>query len=360
MAACPSSASRIDLCELNSFYEILVQRSSGLEHYQRDEDFALRLRSSMDGNEVEQALDHEKNFRIEEPDSERLVWQKECLDYLMERRKTQAALKMISSIESDLKARFPRPAWLRLAKLRLELRAGRASQAINGLKNFVGIETGPRLVEIKPPNTERLNQAAMMLRSEGRKAEANQLLKAAYERMIALEQYQQSYFVGLAQFAFEDGEQARGLKLLQLMVDLGNAETRSTAAAEPAQLPWAKARAVDDPGIKRPNAQNMIQYADALILASETAAAFHQLDAAVEYRKRSLSLNIEDEISCIELARLLAENKKRDEAISVIIGDRTATRRTRWMAVWLAPEIIKQRNDLWASRTVAALVSLWW
>ena len=87
-------------------------------------------------------------------------------------------------------------------------------------------------------------------------------------------------------------------------------------------------------------------------LAAETAGEFAQFDAAIGYRQQLLSVSPDDEENRIELVRLLAANKKTDEAIqnlAAIIGDRTATRNLRWQAVWLAPEITEQKPGNWTS-----------
>jgi tetratricopeptide (TPR) repeat protein len=176
------------------------------------------------------------------------------------------------------------------------------------------------------------------------------LLKASYERCIALEQYQTSYFVSLAGIVFENGENSLGLKILQLMINLGDKEKSTETAAEIASLPWVKSHAVEDPRIEKPEASNSIRQIDALLLASETTAEYRQLDAAIGYRKQLQSLNAEDEETRIELACLLAEKGKYDEAVSQlasIISDRKATRNLRWKAIWLAPEIIGERRQLW-------------
>jgi len=336
--------------ERGQFYRLLVGRSDGFESYQRNADFVDRLRNFWGSAEAEEALDHERDFKGEELRSEKLDWQKEYLDYLVARGKTSEALATIAAIEQSLKGRYPRPAWLRLARSRLELRAGRDPHVLRDLRHFAGIETAPRLKLIRQPNLERLNQAMAMLRSEGRTADAQALLDAAAGRMIALEQYKHSSFINLAESAFEHGQTAQGLKLLQLLVRLGGDETRAAAEAELAAFPWVKARAVDDPMIEKPEAHNGIQPAEALRLASETAAAFGQLDVAIDYCRQRLSLNPEDESGRIELARLLAASGKDDEATSAlasVIGDRLATRRLRWTAVWLAPEIAGTRSELW-------------
>jgi len=95
-----------------------------------------------------------------------------------------------------------------------------------------------------------------------------------------------------------------------------------------------------------------VEQTQALRLAAEKAGEFGQFDAALTYRQQLVSLSPDDEENRIELVRLLAANKKTDQAIenlAAIIGDRLATRSARWQALWLAPEIIEQRPELWTS-----------
>ena len=97
-----------------------------------------------------------------------------------------------------------------------------------------------------------------MLRGEKRQAEADELLRAAYERQLALEQLDEAPFVGLARLQFAKGDAAGGLKQLKLMLDLALAATHSTAAAELAALPQVKARAVEAAWIEKPAASNQL------------------------------------------------------------------------------------------------------
>ncbi|HVG35028.1 MAG TPA: tetratricopeptide repeat protein, partial [Pyrinomonadaceae bacterium] len=189
---------------------------------------------------------------------------------------------------------------------------------------------------------------------EGRASQADQLLETAYTRELALEHYKAHAFVGLAQLAFDKGDAALGLKLLQTMVALADAETRETAAAEVASWANIKVYAADRARQDGAEMENTLDREEALRLAAETASAFAQFDAAINYRRQLLAASPEDETNRIELARLLAEMKNYEEAViqlAQIIGDRTATRRARWQAVWLAPEIIGARHELWAMLT---------
>jgi predicted Zn-dependent protease len=354
------------------FYELLVKRSAGFAGWESNSDFADHVKTHplWSVEEIEEALDHAGNSRGEVRESARLAWQKEFVDYLLVERRNSEATLVIATIEQELKGRFARPAWLRLAKLRLEVRAGRAPQAVVGLKRFAGVEVSEKLEKVSPPNLERLNQAVEMLRREQRTAEADELLRATYERQLALEQLTEAPFIGLARLAFAKNDSAGGLKLLKLMLDLGWSATSSQAAAELAVLPTVKSRAVESSRIETPTASNQLVLVQSLRLAAETAAEFGEFATAIEYRQRLLELSPEDSVCRLELARLLAANKREAEAVNLLaalIAERRIARQTRWTALWIAPEVTGKRGDLWQSlvkqsgkdgETVAALEAL--
>lgn len=336
------------------FYEMLARRSAGFSDWESDSDFVDRrnTHSTWSRDDIEEAMDHAGGTRGNQRESERLGWQKRLLEHLIAERRNAEAATLISTIEADLKNRFSRPDWLRLARLRLDVRDGRLSQALTGLKHFAGVEVSERIDKVSPPNAERLNQGAEMLRRENRRSEADDLLRAAYERQLAMEQLIEAPLVGLARLSFATGDAEQGMKLLKLMNDLANVETRSTAAAELAALPQIKARAIEAEWIERPEAVNRLSLPNSLRLVAETAADFGQYSAAIEYRQRLLDLSPEDNDCRIELARLLAANKRdRDAAktLASLIVDRRVSRQSRWTALWIAPELAVKRNDAWQS-----------
>ena len=184
--------------EAGPFYQMLIKRGAGLTSYDRDSAYTALQEKAFADSELEEALDQERDYKPSEPDSQKIKWQKEYLDYLIDRKQSAAARRLISQIEVAIKHRYARPVWLRLATLRLDVRDGRVAQALDGLAHFVGIKTGGNLTEIKPPSIERLNDAVALLRSEGHEPETRGLMEAAYAREIALEQYEPVYFAGLA------------------------------------------------------------------------------------------------------------------------------------------------------------------
>ncbi|MDQ3010093.1 MAG: hypothetical protein M3X11_05255, partial [Acidobacteriota bacterium] len=341
--------------QLAPFYVLLAARTSGFSKFASDTSFVdiARRHADWSADEIEEALDHAAGMNdsarvraeASKRENARLDWQKEFLEYLITERRNTDAARLIVAIEAEFKSRLARPAWLRLAKLRLDVRAGRLPEAVNGLKHFAGIEAGPRIDRVSPPSLERLNQATEMLRREGHKAEADELLRAAYERQLGMEQLRESSFVGLARLSFAADDAAGGLKLLKLMLDLAWMPTRSAAAAELAALPQVRARAVEAVQVEKPTADNQLMLVESLRLAAETAAEFGQFAAAIEYRRRMLELFPEDYASGrIELARALAANQQKDEAaklVAMVIADRRASRQQRWMAVWVAPDAVR-------------------
>ncbi|HXI74101.1 MAG TPA: tetratricopeptide repeat protein, partial [Pyrinomonadaceae bacterium] len=336
--------------EAAPFYRLVIARSSGLSNSDRDYTFTSQQQKSWDDSGMEEALDHLTTFKPEEPDGKRIQWQKEYLEYLLQRNQSAEARRLIASIEATIKHRYARPPWLRLASFRLDIRDGHVAQALDGLAHFIGIETGASLASIKPPSIERLTDAVALLRNEGRETEARALIESAYAREIALVQYEPAYFAALADLAFERGNSALALKWLQWMVNLSKEDSKSETAAELAALPMVKTRAVENPGVELPPSHEELEQTQALRLAAEKAGEFARFDAALAYREQLLSLSPDDEENRIELVRLLAATRKTDEAIenlATIIGDRLATRSARWQALWLAPEIIGQRPELW-------------
>ncbi|MFN0088007.1 MAG: tetratricopeptide repeat protein, partial [Blastocatellia bacterium] len=339
------------------FYEMLISRTEGVSRYSHDYDFAEQLRehSAWTAEEVEEKIDHRRDEASPEPESARLPWQREYLDYLLARRADAEARGLIASIERELKGRYPRPSWLRLAALRCEVRAGRVPQAMAGLRRFARIEPGLRIEAVAPPRPERLSEAAAMLRAERRSAEADDLLRAAHERVLAMEQLQAGPFVSLARLAFEKGEADRGLKLLRIMIALGGAETREMAAAELAALDWVKARAVNAEWVEAPPPANGIQEPEALRLSAELAAEFGRFAPAIEWRERLRSVSPGDLLNGIELARLRAAAGASEQALAALaetIADPRIDRRSRWTAIWMAAEVAGANEPLWRSLDV--------
>ena len=343
--------------QLSPFYEMLMQRSEGLPSYERDEDFyaALQAHPAWSLSDIEEAFEHEQGTARSAPASvgqmpTRQTWQREYLDYLLAEQKQADAIRLIVELERGYQGRFVRPDWLRLAILRLDVRAGRIAQTMATLRRFALIEAGAQVTQVSAPPLDRLNQTVAMLRGEGRKAEADELLQAAYERTLALEQWQSAPFAGLARLQLAKGETDKGLQLLRLMTELCDTTKAPVAAAELTALPWAKARAVTDAAVERPAASQQLNLSEVLRLAAENTAEFGQLVAAAEYRQRLQALMPTDYVNRLELARVLAAQKRSDDAVKTladVLADRNAPRQMRWAALWLTRDIAGQHDALW-------------
>ncbi|MBL8189555.1 MAG: hypothetical protein JNK38_16210, partial [Acidobacteria bacterium] len=118
--------------QLAPFYELLIKRTSGISNYISDFDLEDRLRRhpTWSLEEVEEAHDHAVGAQQADQEPERLGWQKQYLEMLIAERKDTDAVQLVSAIEQQFKGKFARPGWLRLAKLQLDVRAGRLPQAI--------------------------------------------------------------------------------------------------------------------------------------------------------------------------------------------------------------------------------------
>ena len=332
------------------FYEMLIKRSEGLSSYDHDYAYAGLINSSFDDSTVEYALDQETDYKRSEPESDKLKWEREYLDYLIEQHQTAPARQLIATIEAQIKWRYARPVWLCFASLRLDVRDGRVVQAMSELQRLVGIETRPDPSETRAPSIERLNEAAALLRDEGRSEDARSLLEAAYARELALGHFESTYFAGLARLAFEEGDKTLALKWLQLMIDLTKADRNEETAVAIAAMPLVAKHSDQTAGSSSTQESTAIDPATALQLAAEMCGEFDELETALAFRQQLLIESPNDEQNQIELVRLLGVNGKVNDAVqnlADIIGNRTLTRNTRWTAVYLAPELIAQNPSLW-------------
>jgi Flp pilus assembly protein TadD len=335
--------------EASPFYQIVIKRSDGLSTYDKDYAYSGLMDSSFDDSTVEYALDQETDYKRSEPDSDKIKWQQQYLDYLIEQRQTAPARQLIAAIQNDIKRQYARPVWLCLASVRLDVREGQVARAMTELQRLIGIKPNPNSSETLPPSIERLNQAVALLRDEGHGEEARSLLEAAYARGLALEQFESTYFAGLARIAFERGDKATALKWLQLMVDFTKPERKEETAAAIASLPLI----IEHSGTSGSSNEELmpIDAATALQLAAELSGEFGELEVALAFRQQLLVESPDDERNQVELVRLLAANGKLDEAIqnlAQIIGNRTLTRNTRWQGVWLTGELLGQAPSQWA------------
>ncbi|MEK7723408.1 MAG: tetratricopeptide repeat protein [Acidobacteriota bacterium] len=268
------------------FYKLLVKSTNNNSYNYEFEEIARRTFSNEDAEEI---YDHEKDFKIGEEDS--LNWQREYLDFLIEKGKNIEAKQLILQIENDLKGKSSRPEWLRLGHL----------QIIGGnLQKFVGIEVTDNIMEVKPPSIERLNEAVKLLNISQRQTEAEKLNQAFYTRMIELENFESANFVGLARAYFKLGDKENALKTLQSLSETEN-------------------------------------FNDFKLIA-QVYTEFGQTDKAVDSRRKLLEISPADFENIYELALLLPK----ENSITVLqdlVNDRNNPRKLRWQSVWKLHEL---------------------
>lgn len=343
------SESLIGKSQLVPFYELLIERSddSGGVDY----NYTELLETNLSAGKAEAALDVEENYEPEEPEGERTDWQHALLKRLIETEQNERADKLAGEIEKSIEKTHARPAWLRLAKMRLALRNGeRADKILSEFKRFVGIT--PDAPKIVAPSLARLNAAVNLLREEKRETLAEELQTAVYARLLALEQFEKTSFSGLANIAFRRGDTNFGLKLLETMVNLTEEEQRETAARELAELHLIKASGVDRTKTEDDETNNTLETGDALKLAAETAEKFGQTEAAIEFRRRLLAFAPINAENRIELAKLLAEKQDFAEAannFTAVMTNPRFSRKARWRAFWAAATVSGSDEEKWSA-----------
>ncbi|MEP6922982.1 MAG: hypothetical protein ABI954_00840, partial [Pyrinomonadaceae bacterium] len=338
----------INRSEMLPFYELLIESTKNDSG--SDYKFTELLKNTFETRSVEGLLDQQEDFKTKEPDGEKIKWQKERLDWLISAGQTKAAGNAVSAIEKEIEQRFARPGWLRLARLRLQIRTGNAAQTLPEFKEFVGVTVTPDAPKIALPSLERLNDSVNLLREENQNAEADELQQSFYARQIALEQFDAPAFTGLANLAFKQGNTNFGLKLLQIMTDLTNDELKETTAAELVQFDLIKTFAADPAKLEDVPATNTLFAAETLRIAAETAGKFGQFDACIVFRQKLRAVAPGNDLNRIELARLFAEKQSFAEGVKIlaeVINDRSTERNSRWQAVFIAAEICANKDELW-------------
>lgn len=315
----------------SDFYRLIIERSSP-ETYPDYELQAVRQRVFSE-EEAEFVYEAETGFNTKEPENERLKWQKKYLEYLLEQRETSEINRLIAEIETDLKNRYARPFWLRKAQITAKIRAGKFDLA--EAERAIGIIAPESAAETNAPNLERFNEILSVLKAEKRTAEASKLAEDFFARDLALEEFETANFAGLARVYFQRNETEKALRILRLMIDAGNENTRQTAFAELFTLEIIKAELPNAVKTTKNERGNAFSQSEALKVSAEIAAEFGQVNPAIDFRQTLVSANPDDSANKIELAKLLAANNRRGEAVALlneIIRDKNALRAMRWEA----------------------------
>ncbi len=314
------------------FYQSIIERAgkSSDSDYRYAEIFQRVWRDTADAESI---YDQENDYKIEELGGERFEYQKKYLELLIELRENEKAEILTTEIEKEFAARYARPEWLRLAKIRLQIRRGRFD--LNEAERFAGITTSDAAIEINLPSVERLNAILDVFRTENAEAGSLRINKDFYARMLAFGQFDAANFVNLARAFFQNNETANARRVLQLLADAGDDAKRETILAEIAAFDVIKANSADAVKIKPTETNDLWNGAKNLTLAAETALEFKQIDAAIEFRRRLFATTPEDAPNRVKFAELLLKTDARDDAVNLlngVINDRNALRETRWQA----------------------------
>ena len=314
------------------FYETLIIRSEGINSYDSDYKYAAVRQRLWNSADAESVYEQENDYKTEAPEADRIEWQKKYLDLLFELRENMEAAKLIAEIERDLNNRYARPAWLRLANIRRQIRDGKADIAV--IENYTGIAVADVVTAIKPPDVERFNDVMRLLKEEKKSEIAAQISESFFARMLALEQFDAANFAGLSRAFIQKGEAEKALQVLRLMIDASDETKAETAAAQVSTMDIIKAKAAD--ATKTPTAVNKLtNRANALKIAAEIAAEFQLFDASIAFRRESLEANPTDDVNKIELAKMLSAKNEVEEAnnlLTQIVNDKNSLRSTRWQA----------------------------
>lgn len=326
------------------FYKILIRRAEALDDYERDYDFAAIRETTFDQDEAEILYDAEKEFQFEEPENERLEWQKKYLEHLLETRDFALSAKSIREIEDSIKGKFPRPVWLRLADFRVRIGQSQADSAMSKMLRFTGIEISPAAKKTAPPDLERLNQAVEILQNANREDLAAKLNEAFFARQIALGQYNSANFSGLARIEFRKENALEALKILRIMTEFSADDRQSRIDSLPMVSKYSnKENLPVEP-------QNSLNSNESLKIAAEIATEFGCLAEAALFREKLREIAPGDAVNKIELARLYANLKSAVEAAPMLIevvADKTIDRQTRWQSVIVLAEIGENDENFW-------------
>jgi tetratricopeptide (TPR) repeat protein len=316
--------------ERGVFYESLIERAADSGDY--DYEFQEIARRVWTNADAESVYEQENGYETKKLENDKLEWQGKYLSFLLKQRENAKATRLIAALEKNFKGKSARPAWLRLAKIRTEIRAGIFD--LNETENFVGIKVSDAATRIIAPSVERLNDVLGILREENRSAEAIILSENYFARSLAVGQFDASNFTGFARTFFQKGETEKAFQILHLMIKASDGNSLETAQAEIAALDMVKAKAAD--AAKTPPARNSLtNQSNTLAVVAEIVSEFGQMEKAIEFR-RELSiaepLNFDNKI---KLAELLITANQKDEAAKIlgqIIAERSATRGARWNA----------------------------
>ncbi len=188
----------------NRFYELLIARSDGLYRYDYDYQFQNISNRVWNTEDAEAVYEQENEYAADEPDDDGVRLRRKLLEILLEQKEDARAAKLITETEKLVKGKYARPAWLRAAKINLQIRAGKFD--LSDAEKFIGIAVPDSTTKIIAPNVERFNEISAVLKKENLEAESLRLSEAFFARQIALENYDAANFFGLAETFFRQNK----------------------------------------------------------------------------------------------------------------------------------------------------------
>jgi predicted Zn-dependent protease len=330
------NGSLIDKQYSDPFYERLISKTNADEI--GDYEFKSAIDRAWSYDDAEWIYDQESEYKTAEPDGEHYKWRQKYIESLIDRHEDAKAAVQINALETELRGQYAHPASLRIAELQMALRGH--NFVIASAERFIGITVNASVKEVNAPDIDRYNEVVKMLRSEKAAAAEQQLAQAFFARNLALGQYDEGNFDGFARSLLQAHVPTAGTRILQLMVNAANEETRPIALAELDELPEVKAHVPDSSDVKEAS----INYStsDALDLAARTSTEFGLREAAIRFRRELLDVQPRNAENRLDLAELLVGSGNKTAAMDLLnqlAADGNSSRNDRWQAKWHAYKI---------------------
>lgn len=316
--------------ERKTFYRLIIDRSEDLDD--DDYNFTSVAQRSWAKTDAESVYRQENNYKTDEPENEKYIWQRKYLEFLLDRKDNVEAARIIAEIEKELNNRFARPSWLLAAKINLQIRAGKIDWA--EIKRSVGITVSESATEIIAPDIGCFNDIRRVLKEQNRNDEAVVLSENYFARMLALGRYEPENFSGLARAFFQKGETEKALNILRLLIETSGENTRQKAYAEVSLIDKVVENSASAAKFTA-REEKIIDAENALRLAAEIAFEFGQKDRSIAFRRQLLEANPSDVSNKFELAGIFIERNETAQAenlLTQILDDENAARKIRWQA----------------------------
>lgn len=264
---------------------------------------------------------------------------KQLVDLLIKYHRDQDAAKEITDIAKFFNGRAPQPAWLRLARARINIRLGNTNEALNILMRYCGLQSAPTVINLV--NMERAVEARDLLIDEQQEQLAHEFMGRVYQHNLAFNQLTTENFVGYAEYKFDIKDSAGALKTLQDMVnasqvDVTNsrlltiAETYRTAndlellkTVHKAIIADVSNTIYDGETDREPTLSNTLRLNSSLAAAAEIALQYGELETANKYEQQFIDqfgINQVEAAHRLRYARLLVDINQPMLAAEIIVA----------------------------------------